>query len=111
MIAIAAVAADVPGLTELGVSVVPIYGRHPYVVAGQALSLQTATGGRFVLGLGPSHRSMIEGILTGDASRPFTVTQEFLQALAPLLVRHVVADLPPDTLPAAPGLDIDADPC
>ena len=41
---------------ELGVGVVPTYPRHPVAMAQQALTTAAASNGRFVLGLGPSHR-------------------------------------------------------
>ena len=41
---------------ELGVGVVPTYPRHPAALAQQALTAATATNGRFILGIGPSHR-------------------------------------------------------
>ena len=47
---------------ELGTAVVPTYPRHPIALAEQALTVQVATGGRFVLGVGPSHRAMMEPV-------------------------------------------------
>ena len=48
---------------ELGVGVVPTYPRHPAALAQQALTTATATKGRFILGIGPSHRpGMEEGL-------------------------------------------------
>src|SRR5262245_60917724 len=44
----------------LGTFVVPTYSRHPMVMAMQALTAQAATGGRFTLGVGLSHRPVIE---------------------------------------------------
>ena len=52
IVALACVGADAPHLTELGTSVVPLYGRHPIDVAQQAMTAQTALGGRFTLGIG-----------------------------------------------------------
>lgn len=48
---------------ELGTAVVPTFSRHPFYMAQQALTTQLATSGRFVLGLGPSHRVVIEAML------------------------------------------------
>jgi 5,10-methylenetetrahydromethanopterin reductase len=45
---------------EIGTAVVPTYTRHPNVMAQQALTANAATGGRLVLGIGPSHRPVIE---------------------------------------------------
>jgi alkanesulfonate monooxygenase SsuD/methylene tetrahydromethanopterin reductase-like flavin-dependent oxidoreductase (luciferase family) len=40
----------------LGTAIVPIYPRHPLVLASQALVLADLAPGRVRLGLGPSHR-------------------------------------------------------
>lgn len=48
---------------ELGTAVVPTHSRHPLYMAQQALTTQAATGGRLALGLGPSHRVVIEHLL------------------------------------------------
>lgn len=48
---------------ELGTAVVPTHSRHPLYMAQQALSTQAATGGRLALGLGPSHKLVIENML------------------------------------------------
>jgi F420-dependent oxidoreductase-like protein len=82
--ALAAIAADAPGI-ELGTSIVPIYGRHPLPLAQQALAVQAATGGRLVLGIGPSHKLMVEGMLGESYARPFTRTKEVLAALSALV--------------------------
>jgi F420-dependent oxidoreductase-like protein len=51
------------GITlELGTAVVPTYPRHPVALAEQALTVQVACGGRLVLGVGPSHREMMERV-------------------------------------------------
>jgi alkanesulfonate monooxygenase SsuD/methylene tetrahydromethanopterin reductase-like flavin-dependent oxidoreductase (luciferase family) len=46
----------------LGTSIVPTYTRHPLVLAQQALSLYDIAPGRLRLGIGPSHKAIIEGI-------------------------------------------------
>ncbi len=55
---------------ELGTSVVPTYPRHPVVMAQQALTAQAATGGRFNLGIGLSHKPVIEGMWGMSYERP-----------------------------------------
>jgi F420-dependent oxidoreductase-like protein len=85
VVALAAVGAGVPGLAELGTSVVPLYGRHPLALAAMALTAQSALGGRFTLGLGASHRPFVEGVLGEPWDRPFTRTTGYLDALVPLL--------------------------
>ncbi|CAG0976942.1 hypothetical protein MYXO_01630 [Myxococcaceae bacterium] len=48
---------------ELGTAVVPTHSRHPLYMAQQAATTQAAIGGRLVLGLGPSHKVVIENML------------------------------------------------
>jgi 5,10-methylenetetrahydromethanopterin reductase len=88
--ALAAVAADAPGI-ELGTSIVPVYGRHPITLAAQALTAQAATGGRLVLGIGASHQVLVEGIFGESYARSFTRTKETLLALKGLLTGEAVS--------------------
>lgn len=70
---------------ELGTAVVPTYPRHPVAMAQQALTAQAACGGRFVLGIGLSHRIVIEDMLGLSFERPARHMREYLEALQPLL--------------------------
>ena len=85
-----AVAGSETAEIELGTSIVPLYGRHPLVLAGQALTTQAAVGGRLVLGIGPSHPRLIEHMYGGSYARPFTRTQEELRALKALMAGEAV---------------------
>ena len=69
---------------ELGTFVVPTFTRHPVVMAQQALTAQAATGGRFVLGIGLSHRVSMEGQFGYDFSRPIRHMREYLTCLTAL---------------------------
>lgn len=88
--ALAAVAADAPGI-ELGTSIVPVYGRHPITLAAQALTAQAAAGGRLVLGIGASHQVLVEGMYGERYARAFTRVKETLVALKTLLGGEPVA--------------------
>ena len=70
---------------ELGVGVVPTYPRHPAALAQQALTTATATNGRFVLGIGPSHRPGMEEGFGIPYDRPALHTREYLSVMRPLL--------------------------
>ena len=72
---------------ELGVGVVPTYPRHPAVLAQQALTTATASGGRFTLGIGPSHRPGIEDGFGLSYASPAQHTREYLSVLRPLLAQ------------------------
>jgi F420-dependent oxidoreductase-like protein len=81
---LALIAREVPEI-ELGVSVVPTYPRHPTALAIQAQTAQQAAGGRFVLGIGPSHAPAVEGMWGLDYSRPYSHTAEYFEILRGLL--------------------------
>lgn len=70
---------------ELGTAVVPTYPRHPTVLAGQALTVQDSSNNRLALGIGLSHRVVIEDSLGLDYSRPIPHTREYLTILNGLL--------------------------
>ncbi len=78
------------GRIELGVGVVPTYPRHPAALAQQALTTATASGGRFLLGIGPSHRPGMEEGFGIPYDRPALHTQEYLSVMRPLLEQGAV---------------------
>lgn len=71
---------------ELMTAVVPTYPRHPHAMAQQALTVQAAAGGRrFVMGIGLSHKIVIEGMFGYSFDRPARHMKEYLDVLLPLL--------------------------
>lgn len=70
---------------ELGTAVIPIYGRHPLLLAQQAATAQAATGGRLTLGLGVSHQPVVEGVLGLRDTHPARDMREYLTVLQRLL--------------------------
>src|ERR1700728_3520764 len=58
---LATAGAQVPGI-GLGTGVVPVYPRHPMMLAQQALTVQWATANRLILGIGLSHQVVVEGM-------------------------------------------------
>ncbi len=70
---------------ELGTAVVPTYPRHPVAIAQQALTTQAASRGRFLLGIGLSHKLVIENMLGMSYEKPAKHMREYLKVLAPLL--------------------------
>jgi F420-dependent oxidoreductase-like protein len=70
---------------ELATGVVPTPPRHPVALAQQALTAQAACGGRFVLGIGLSHKIVIEDMLGLSFARPAHQMHEYLEVLMPLL--------------------------
>jgi F420-dependent oxidoreductase-like protein len=80
----AVVGQQVPDI-ELMTAVVPTYPRHPIMLAGQALTVQAAIGERLTLGIGLSHKVVIEGVYGYSFDRPVRHMREYLEALVPLL--------------------------
>ncbi len=70
---------------ELGVGVVPTYPRHPLALAQQAATTQVFCGGRLTLGVGVSHRPVIEGLHGLPFASPAKHMREYLSVLGPLL--------------------------
>lgn len=102
--ALAVIGHEVPHL-ELGTAVVPTYPRHPMALAVQALTVQAATGGRLVLGIGPSHKLLVEGMLGHSFDRPYSHTREYNTALRTLL-RGEATDFRGDQLTARGKVDV-----
>jgi F420-dependent oxidoreductase-like protein len=65
----------------LGTGVVPIYPRHPVLLAQEALTLSDLTGGRFRLGIGVSHRPLMTDGLGIAMGRPLEVMREYVTVL------------------------------
>ena len=74
----------VPGI-GLGTGVVPVYPRHPMMLAQQALTVQAATDNRLLLGIGLSHQVVVEGMWGLSYERPAAYMKEYLASLMPLL--------------------------
>ncbi len=70
---------------RLGTAVTPTFPRHPVALAQQALTAAAATGGRFTLGIGLSHRPVIENLYGLSYDRPARHMREYLEVLMPLL--------------------------
>jgi F420-dependent oxidoreductase-like protein len=77
---------------DLGVGIVPTYPRHPLALAQQAATTQAFCGGRLTLGVGVSHRPVIEDLHGLPFARPAAHMRDYLSVLMPLLregsVRH-----------------------
>lgn len=69
---------------EIGSAIIPIFTRHPMVLAGQALTAHSVLGDRFTLGIGLSHASMMAGLGVGF-ERPIGRLRDYLSILMPLL--------------------------
>ena len=81
---LAVVGREVPRI-GLGTAVTPTYPRHPTALAQQALTTAAATGNRFTLGIGLSHKIVIENMLGFSYDKPARHMREYLDVLMPLL--------------------------
>src|SRR6202042_557877 len=88
---------------ELGTAVVPTYPRHPAALAQQALTVALALEGRLALGIGLSHRIVIEDMFGYSFDRPARHMREYLSVLVPLLDGEAAA-LDGETVSAHIGL-------
>lgn len=84
---------------ELGTAVVPTYPRHPAALAQQAITAHLALGERLVLGIGTSHKVVVEGAFGYSFDRPARHMREYLAALVPLL-REGRVDVEGETITA-----------
>ena len=80
---LAIVGREVPRI-ELGTSVVPTYPRHPHAIAQQCHTVAAASGNRLTLGIGLSHKIVIENMLGMSYDKPVRHLKEYLSVLMPL---------------------------
>lgn len=82
--AFAVIASDVPNI-RLGTAVLPTYPRHPMALAQHALTVNQALEGRLDLGIGLSHKPVVEGMWGLSFDRPVRHMSDYLKVLMPLL--------------------------
>ncbi len=68
----------------LGTAVTPTYPRHPTALAQQALTAAAASNNRFTLGIGLSHKIVIEDMLGFSYDKPARHMRDYLNVLMPL---------------------------
>src|SRR5438309_3592650 len=97
--ALAVAGREVPDI-PLGTAVVPTFPRHPSTLAIQALTTQAACAtpersggatGRLTLGIGLSHKMVVENMWGISFDKPVRHMSEYLAALMPLLKEKSVA--------------------
>ena len=78
---------------ELGTSVLQTYTTHPALMATRAAAVVSAIGtpSRFTLGIGPSHRPVIESMLGMSYDTVGRHTEEYVQIAAQLLRGEAVS--------------------
>ena len=84
-LSVLAVAGTRTSRIDLGVGIVPTYPRHPLALAQQAATTQAFCGGRLTLGVGVSHRPVIEDLHGLPYQQPAAHMRDYLSVLVPLL--------------------------
>jgi F420-dependent oxidoreductase-like protein len=70
---------------RFGTSIVPIYPRHPLVMAQQAITIDFLAPGRLRLGVGTSHRHVMANVYGLSMSSPLSYLHEYVEVM-----RHVL---------------------
>jgi alkanesulfonate monooxygenase SsuD/methylene tetrahydromethanopterin reductase-like flavin-dependent oxidoreductase (luciferase family) len=70
---------------RVGTGVVPIYTRTPATMAQTAATIDTLSGGRLTLGLGVSHRPVVEGWHGQSIDRPVHEMREYASIVRAIL--------------------------
>ncbi len=70
---------------RMGTAIVPTFPRHPLVVAQQTADIAQMAPGRFVLGLGPSHATVMQGRYGIPYEKPLSHLREFVAVVKSLL--------------------------
>jgi F420-dependent oxidoreductase-like protein len=91
---------------ELATAVVPLQPRHPVVLGQQALSVQAACGGRFSLGVGPSHHWVIDSMFGLPYAHPAQVVEDYLDVFDAMFAGPGPVDVENDRFRIHNPLDI-----
>jgi F420-dependent oxidoreductase-like protein len=95
---------------RLGTAIMQMPARTPAMTAMTAMTLDALSGGRFILGLGPSGPQVVEGWHGVPYGKPLTRTREYIQIIKKILAREAPLEFKgeeyqiPYTGPGASGL-------
>ena len=73
---------------NVGTSIMQMPARTPAMTAMTAMSLSSLSGGRFILGLGPSGPQVVEGWHGVPYGRPLTRTKEYIEIIRKIIARE-----------------------
>ena len=73
---------------KLGTAIMQMPARTPAMTAMTAMSLDSLSGGRFILGLGPSGPQVVEGWHGTAYGKPLTRTREYITIVRKILARQ-----------------------
>ena len=73
---------------NVGTSIMQMPARQPAMTAMTAMTLDHLTGGRFILGLGPSGPQVVEGWYGVPYGKPLTRTREYIKIIRAIWARE-----------------------
>ena len=74
---------------KLGTAIIQMPARTPAMAAMTAMSIDHLSGGRFILGIGPSGPQVVEGWHGVAYGKPLTRTREYIAIIRKILAREV----------------------
>jgi alkanesulfonate monooxygenase SsuD/methylene tetrahydromethanopterin reductase-like flavin-dependent oxidoreductase (luciferase family) len=77
---------------RLGTGILNVYSRSPGLIAMTAATLDEISGGRFVLGIGPSGKRVIEGFHGRAFDKPLTQVRDVIRVVRTLLAGGKLSD-------------------
>lgn len=78
-----------------------VWGRDPLTMAAGAKTLAELAEGRFILGLGVSHRTLVEGLHERQYLKPYSFMNEYIPKMKAALYRAVAPKTEPPLILAA----------
>ena len=73
---------------KAGTAIMQVPARTPTSTAMSAMTLQSLSGGRFILGLGPSGPQVVEGWYGTTYARPLTRMREYIDVIRQVIARE-----------------------
>jgi alkanesulfonate monooxygenase SsuD/methylene tetrahydromethanopterin reductase-like flavin-dependent oxidoreductase (luciferase family) len=77
---------------KLGTGILNVYSRSPGLIAMTAATLDEISEGRFILGLGPSGKNVIEGFHGRKFDKPLTQVRDVIRVVRTLLAGGKLSD-------------------
>lgn len=88
---------------NLATGIINIYHREPGVTAAAQMSLAEQSGGRFLLGMGVSHKPLVEGVRGLEYGPPVATMRAYLEKMAASPYTAIKPEESPPTVIAALG--------
>jgi alkanesulfonate monooxygenase SsuD/methylene tetrahydromethanopterin reductase-like flavin-dependent oxidoreductase (luciferase family) len=77
---------------KLGTGIVNVFSRSPGLIAMSAATVDEISGGRFILGIGPSGKKVIEGFHARKFDKPLTQVRDVIRVTRTLLAGGKLSD-------------------